>query len=180
MFTDDGKTLISGNSAGNIEFWDTNTSNIRSRIKTDKSSIDGLMLSTEDNTTLTVMCKSDLMRWDVSTGQLIDAYTILNAGGNWTGSRSLEDGTQLRMKALSFTPNGEKLTTPNSNTKMIDVWDITEGKKPRLLTSIEYDWGPILLSPDGTILASTSKSNNAADLWITYTSGLSTLKLWVG
>ncbi len=169
MFTDDGKTLISGTSAGNIEFWDTNTANIRSRIKTDKRSIDGLMLSTEDNTTLTVMSNSDLMRWDVSTGQLIDAYTILNAG-NWFGSELLEDGTQIRMKAFSFTPNGERLTTPNSKTKMIDVWDITEGKNPRLLTTIEYERGPILLSPDGAILASTSKSNNAADLWITYTS----------
>lgn len=162
-FTEDGITLVSGNSAGEVEYWDTNTGNIGLRIKTDKS-IDGLVLSTADTTTLTVMSKSDLLQWDVSTGMLIEAYTILNAV-NWAGSASLSDGTHIRVKALSFTPNGNRLATKNSNTKMIDIWDIPVGKNPHLITEIEYMWGPLALSPDGDTLAQASMTDNGVDLW---------------
>lgn len=163
-FTNDGKNLVSGNSAGEVEYWDINTGNIGLRVNADKNTIDGLVLSTTDTTTLTVMSKNDLLRWDVSTGMPIEAFSILNAV-NWAGSASLRDGTHLRVKALSFTPNGNRLATKNSNTKMIDIWDIPVGKNPHLITKIKYVWGPVALSPDGDTLAQASVTDNGVELW---------------
>ena len=92
-FTHDGKTLVSGDDAGNIELWDTNTGNATFKIEAAKNRIDGLMFSTEDNTTLTVVSRSDLIRWDITTKTQVDVQTLLNAR-NWAGSMSMGDGTQ--------------------------------------------------------------------------------------
>lgn len=163
-FTNDGKTLVSGNAAGKVEFWDTNTGDAAFKTKPAKNAIDGLMHSTEDNTTLTIVSNSDLIRWDVDTRMPIDTYTTLNAR-NWSGSVSFNDGTQLRVKTFAFSSNGKKLATKRTKNKMIDVWDITIGKNPRPISSIEFHWGPVALSPDGSMLASASQSGNGTDLW---------------
>ena len=163
-FTHYGKTLLSGNSAGDVEYWDTNTGNIGVRIKTDKRTIDGIVLSTADNTTLTVMSNSNLMRWDMSTRMPVGTHTILDAR-SWSGSSTFGDGTQLKMRTLSISSNGKRLATKNKKTKMVDLWDISAGKEPNHLTEIEHRWGPVALSPDGAILATASQSGNGADLW---------------
>ena len=161
-FTHDGKTLVSGNSAGGIDFWDINTGKTPRRMESDDS-IAWLMFS-EDNTILTVLSDKRLTRWDMTTKMPVYANKILNSS-IWTSSASLSDGTQMRVKALSFSSNGKKLVTKNKETNMVDVWDISIGKEPNHLTEIEHQWGPVTLSPDGDTLAHASKSDNGVDLW---------------
>ena len=157
-FKHDGKTLVSGSSNGYLQSWDVNTGNLKSVSDPVKGNINGLHAH-KDNTTLTVVSDSILLRL-----YPLETHTILNAQ-NWSGGASLDDGTQLRVKTLSFSSNGKRLATKNKKTKMVDVWDISIGKEPNHLTEIEHRWGPVALSPDGSKLTSASNSNNGVDLW---------------
>ena len=157
-FKHDGKTLVSGNTNGYLQSWDFNTGNRKGVSKPVKRSINGLHAH-KDNTFLTVVSDSILLRL-----YPLETHTILNAE-NWSGSASLDDGTQLRVKTLSFSSNGKRLATKNKKTKMVDVWDISIGKEPNHLTEIEHRWGPVALSPDGSKLTSASNSDNGVDLW---------------
>ncbi len=157
-FKHDGKTLVSGSANGYLQSWDVNTGNLKSVSELVKGNINGLHAH-KDNTILTVVSDSILLRL-----YPLETHTILNAQ-NWSGSASLDDGTQLRVKTLSFSSNGKRLATRNKKTKMVDVWDISIGKEPNHLTEIEHRWGPVALSPDGSKLTSASNSDNGVDLW---------------
>ena len=158
VFKHDGITLVSGNANGYLQTWDFNTGNMKSVGKPVKRDINGLFYH-KDNTTLTVVSDSTLLRL-----YPLETHTILNAS-SWVGSSSFGDGTHLRVRALSFSSNGKRMATRNSGTEMIDVWDITLGQSPQHISSVQYKWGPIALSPDGGTLAQASESSNGVDLW---------------
>ncbi|MCY4403071.1 MAG: sigma-70 family RNA polymerase sigma factor [Candidatus Poribacteria bacterium] len=165
-FAHDGKTLVSGNSTGKIELWDlnTNSAHFNFKMKDAKDSIDELLFSAEESTILTVISKKDLMLWDIIAKKAVHGNIIPDANG-WSGSASMSDGTSMRVTTLSFSSNGKRLATKNSENKKVDVWDITVEKEPNHLTEIEHKWGPVGLSPDGLTLASASLSDNGIDLW---------------
>ena len=174
-FAHDGKTLISGNSAGKIELWDLNTDypHLNLKMKVAKDTIDELMFSTEENTILTVISKDVLMRWDIKARNSVHGNIIPDANG-WSGASTFDDGTHLGVTTLSFSSNGNRLAIKNTETEMVDIWDISEGKEPNHLTEIEHRWGPVALSPDGTTLAQRSKTDNGVDLWNANTGELHT------
>lgn len=161
-FTHDEKTLVSGDAGGYIQFWDTKTGNKRVMSKAGKRNIDGLIF-TENDTILTAVSAEDLTFRYSSTGEIV-SYKLPNALG-WSGSTSMGDGTSMRVSTFTFSSNGKRLATKNSENKMVDIWDITEGKNPIHLTDIEHQWGPISFLPDGSTLASASLSDNGVDLW---------------
>ena len=167
VFKHDGETLVSGNAEGYLQTWDFNTGNRKTVGKPVKRNINGLFYH-KDNTTLTVVSDSTLLRRFP-----LETHTLLNASG-WAGSSSFGDGTHLRVRALSFSSNGKRLATKNSKNKLVDVWDITLGQSPQHISSVQYKWGPIALSPDGDTLAQASESDNGADLWNATTSELIT------
>ncbi len=158
VFKHDGETLVSGNAEGYLQTWDFNSGNRKTVGKPVKRNINGLFYH-KDNTTLTVVSDSTLLR-----PYPLETHTMLNAQ-NWSGSGSLDDGTQICVKVLAFSSNGKRLATKNKDTKMVDVWEISAGKEPNRLSEIEHRWGPVALSPDGASLASPSNSNNGVDLW---------------
>ncbi len=166
-FKHDGRTLVSGNANGWLQSFDFNTGNLKEVSKPVKRNLNGLFYH-KDGTTLTVVSDSTLLR-----PYPFETHTLLNAI-NWSGSSSFDDGTQIRVKVLAFSSNGKRLATKNSKNRLVDVWDITLGKNPQHISSVQYHWGSVVLSPDGAILATASQSGNGADLWHANTGALLT------
>ncbi len=168
-FSHDGKTLASGNSTSNLQLWDTHTGTKQNTIKAAAHKIAGLAFA-PDNVTLTAVTEQEgIMQWDITTGKQVAAHTLPNTSISTSGAR----------KGLVFTPNSEKLVVNNlddlwkhrikSHETTIDIWDITPDKPPRHLIEFVTVQGPIALTPDGSILASSSDSHAATDLWSTHT-----------
>lgn len=184
-FSHDGKTIASGdstsNKTSNIHLWDTHTGTKQNTIKAAAYKIAGLAFAT-DNVTLTAVTEQEafitdqegIMQWNITTGKQVTAHTLPNTSISTSGSH----------KGLVFTPNSEKLVVNNlddiwkdrikSTERTIDIWDITTDKPPRHLIKLVTVQGPIALTPDGSILASSSDSHTATalaatDLWSTHT-----------
>ncbi len=175
-FSHDGKTIASGDSTSNIQLWDTHTGTKQNTIKAAAHKIAGLAFAT-DNVTLTAVTNQEafitdqegIMQWDITTGKQVAAHTLPNTSISTSGSP----------KELVFTPNSEKLAVNNlddlwkhrikSTERTIDIWDITTDKPPRHLIEFVTVQGPIALTPDGSILASSSNWHDATDLWSTHT-----------
>lgn len=173
VFSHDGKTIASGDST--IQLWNTHTGTKQNTMKADAHRIEGLAFA-KDNITLTaVNDRENVIQWDITTSKRVAAYTLPNT--NITGgSTSFDDGTYFQHKGLTFTPNSEKLAVKNMEKKpielsdtTIEIWDINTDSAPRHLTEVVARWGPIALTPDGSILASGSDSPDATDLWNTHT-----------
>ena len=159
VFKHDGKTLISGNANGYLQSWDINTGKWYRISKPMKRNINGLLFQ-KDNPNLTIVSDSTLLRL-----YPLETHTLLNAHNSWSSSGTFNDGTRVRVKVLSFSSNGKRLATKNSENKLVDVWDITLGHSPQHISSVQYHWGPVALSPDGAILATASQSDNGVDIW---------------
>ncbi len=180
-FSHDGKTIASGDSTSNLQLWDTHTGTKQNTIKAAAHKIAGLAFAT-DNVTLTAVTEQEafiteqegIMQWDLTTSKQVAAHTLPNTSISTSGSH----------KGLVFTPNSEKLVVNNlddvwkgrikSTERTIDIWDITTDKPPRHLIELVTVQGPIALTPDGSILASSSDSHAATDLaatdlWSTHT-----------
>ena len=172
-FSHDGKTIASGDST--IQLWDTHTGTKQNTMKADAHRIEGLAFA-KDNVTLTAANdRENIIQWDITTNKQSAAYTLPNTniagGGAW-----FDDGTSYRPKGLTFTPNSEKLAVKNAEKGQakpfdptIEIWEITTDSAPRHLIEFVVDWGPIALTPDGSILASGSDAPDATDLWNTHT-----------
>ena len=173
-FSHDGKTIASGTS--NIQLWDTHTGTKQNTLKAAAYKIAGLAFA-PDNVTLTAVTEQEafitdqegIMQWDITTGKQVAAHTLPNTSISTSGTH----------KGLVFTPNSEKLAVNNlddlwknrikSPKRTIDIWDITTDKPPRHLIEFVTVQGPIALTPDGSILASSSNWNDTTDLWSTQT-----------
>ena len=173
-FTHDGKTLVSGDSASKIQLWGIHTGTKQNTIKAGDNGIRGLALAT-DNVTLTIVKDRDISQWNITTGQQVPDPTIPNIHVS-RGSSWFDDGTGFELKGFAFTPNSEKLAVKNTEKgpiksldRTIEIWDITTNRSPRHLIEFVTDWGPIALTPDGSILASSSNSLDVTDLWNTRT-----------
>ncbi len=174
-FSHDGKTIASGDSTSTIHLWNTHTGTKQNTLKAASYRIEGLAFG-KDNVTLTaVNDQEDIMQWNIATSKQVAVHTLPNTNIA-EGGTSFDDGTGYRPKGLTFTPNSEKLAVKNSEKNQanpfdttIDIWDITTDKPPRHLIEFVTDWGPIALTPDGSILASGSDAPDAPDLWSTHT-----------
>ena len=174
-FSHDGKTIVSGDSTSNLQLWDTHTGTKQNTIKAAANKIEGLAFATDNVTLTAVNDQEDIMQWDITTSKQVAAHTLPNT--NISISTSLfDDNTRCQFKGVVFTPNSEKLAVKNMEKdrinpfdKTIDIWDITTDKPPRHLIEFVVRWGPIALTPDGSILASGSDSHAATDLWNTHT-----------
>ena len=175
-FAHDGKTLASGDHAGNIQIWDTNTLTKRLAIKTAAYTIEGLAFATDNVTLTTATDQEDIIQWDITTNKQVAAHTLPNTNIA-VGFAFFDDGTGLHTEGLSFTLNSEKLAVKNSEKgpikrfdSTIDIWDITTDRSPHHLIELVVRWGPIALTPNGSILAACgSDSSNTTDLWSTHT-----------
>ena len=175
-FAPDGTTLASGDNIVNLQLWDTDRRSKQHTIKTGHNSLQGLAFAT-NNVTLTAFVGRDIIQqWDITTKKQTTDYNFPNTSST-VASSWFGDGTSFQLKALAFTPNGEKLVIRNDKTSTTEIWNITTDRPPQRLTGVASLWGPISLTPDGHILATQSDSRNAADLWHAHTGDrIATLK----
>lgn len=160
VFSQDGKTLASGDITGNIQLWDINKHRKRMTIKTANNYIRMLAFA-KTNKTLISESRGNITVWDITSGMQENAYTIPDAldGGI---SASFNDGTRLtRKKVAAFTPNSEKLVIQTKNGT--EIWDILNAKNLRTSTKIRKYWTTPAF--DGKLLATAS--GNATRLWNT-------------
>ena len=176
-FAPDGTTLASGDNIGNLQLWDTDRRSKQQTIKTGHNSLQGLAF-TPNNVTLTAFVGRDtIQQWNIATRKQTTDYNFPNTSTT-VASSWFDDGTSFELKASAFTPNGEKLVIKNGETSTTEIWNIATDRPPQRLTGVASLWGPILLTPDGHILATQSNSRNAADLWNTHTGDrIATLKV---
>ena len=174
-FSHDGKTIASGDSTGTLQLWDTHTGTRQNTVKAASQRIEGLAFAT-DNITLTAADdQEDIIQWNIATSEQVAAHILPNT--NITGGFTLfDDDTGFQHKGLAFTQNSEKLAIKNSGKDpikfvdtTIEIWDITTDRSPRPVIEFVVGRGPIVLTPDGSTLASGSKSPNATDLWNIHT-----------
>ena len=167
-FAPDGTTLASGDNIVNLQLWDTDRRSKQQTIKTGRNSLQGLVFTT-NNVTLTAFVGRDtIQQWDITTRKQTTDYNFPNTSTSVAAS-GFDDGTSFELKALAFTPNGEKLVIRNGETSTTEIWNIATDRPPQRLTGVASLWRLISLTPDGSILASGSDSPDAADLWSTHT-----------
>jgi len=169
-FSQDGKTLASGDITGNMQIWDINKYSKRMTIKTGNNYIRMLAFA-KTNKTLISESRGNIAVWDTTSGMQENAYAIPDALGG-SISASFKDGTRLtRKKVGAFSPNSEKLVIQTKNGT--EIWDILNAKNLRTSTKIRKYWTTPAF--DGKLLATAS--GNVTKLWNTNTDeGVATLE----
>ena len=133
----DGKTIAIGDVLNNIQLWDVSTHRKRMRIKTDEQSIRALTFA-KDNQTLISESRGNIILWNISSGELVKAYTIpeTRVGGFFD---FFNDGTHFSGdKRGVFTQNGGKLIIQTKNGT--EIWDTLKGKKLNTVTKTDWQW----------------------------------------
>jgi RNA polymerase sigma factor (sigma-70 family) len=146
-FTPDGKTVIVGDTGGNIVFWDVATANEIRKLQDDRNGIFALALSA-DGKTLAAGANKNLLLWDVATGKLLSQTEVTNE----------------TIRQLLFTPDGKTLAIQDA-TDTILLWDTLGGKKRHELKGHKGPLARMALSPDGQTLASGSWQDGNIRLW---------------
>lgn len=170
-FSHDGKTIASGDSSSTIHLWNTHTGTKQNTMKAGSRRIEGLAFAIDNITLTAANDHENIIQWNIATSEQVAAHTLPNTNITW-GFTTFDDDTGFQYKGLAFTPNSEKLAVKNPIKPFgttIEIWDITTDKPPRHLTEVVTHWGPIALTANGSILASSSDSPDATDLWNTHT-----------
>lgn len=133
-FSNDGKLIITGNNYGEVSLYETVTLNLISTLSITQRSIYSLAIS-PDNLNLAVDIGDGTIEiWDIKKGEKIN--TIGEKG--------------LRMKFMSFSPNGKSLVATNLESK-ITVWNLAAPDKSLILSN--YTLSPPVFCSFGTELA---------------------------
>ncbi len=145
VFSPDGQVLASGSWNGRIRLWNPHTGEHLKTFKKHASSVSTVLFSpngqilasTEDDTTIRF--------WNVATGELL---------------RTIETETN-DVYSIDFSPDSTTLVTAD-DTGQIKFWDVTTGKQ-KIMPHSKVKGYYVVLSPDGTILASVDIGN--ISLW---------------
>ncbi len=149
VFTPDGKTVIVGDTAGDIISWDVASGRkIRRYNRTSPSVGDPLALSADGKTLVSPIWGGGVCFWDVETGKQLSHHPI-----------------QGRITQLLLTPDNKTLIVGDDNSKTIQLWDIAGKKKRHELKDQKGRQACIALSPDGKTLASESAKDRSIHLW---------------
>ncbi len=133
----DGKTIATGDELRNIQLWGVNTRSKRMTIKTDEQFIRALTFA-KDNQTLISENRDIIIMWNINSGELVKAYTVLEAqaGGFYN---SFNDGTHFSGETVGiFAQNGDKLIIQTENGT--EIWDMINGKELYTFTNIDQHW----------------------------------------
>lgn len=152
-FSHDGRILASGNAAGKIQLWDLKSGRKLNTINTKR--ISSLVFNKVNATLISESVFSNTERmievWNVSTGKLIDFFTIPNSSRN-DYFAGFDDMTSLSLHEKNvFTPDGDKLAIETK--EGIAIWDVNA---KRHLNTFKRDSNKayvLSFSSDGKLLA---------------------------
>jgi len=129
IFSPDGKTLASEDSAGTITLWNVTTG---TEIGSLERTLESVAFSPDGKVLASVGRDHTIWLWDVATGAEL---------------RTLEG----YLESVTFTPNGKTMACKDWASPNIKLYDVATGKEIRKLEGYSM---PIAFSPDGKTLAS--------------------------
>jgi RNA polymerase sigma factor (sigma-70 family) len=147
VFTQDGKTAIVGDGAGNIVFWDVATAREVRRLQSPPGVVHALAI-TADGKTLASGSWGKVFLWDVATGKSLSQIDVKNDA----------------VKQLLFTPDDKTLAVRDQGDTML-LCDVVGHKKLHELKGHTGNLACMALSPDGKTLASGSWKDPHIRLW---------------
>ena len=134
-----------------VRIWDSATGQLLRTLSRDDSLVRALAYY-PDGTQLVTVGADGVVRWDTSTGALVDRTDTLTEYADWALVLAYHpDGTQL---AIAFNDRDDG---------GIWIWDITVGSRPDILTRHPSTVRALAYHPDGTQLAIASDDGG---IWI--------------
>ena len=148
LFSPDGQRIFSAGSDGKVLMWDVATGRVVRTYETGEK-IDGARsgsMALSPDGKLLVAAYDKTYCWDVATGRLLHAL-----------DRSLS--------ALIFSPDGKTVAAVFNEEQTVQLFNPQTGEQLRELPAKPYYLHqPLAFSPDGTLLAVSTRANTV-DLW---------------
>lgn len=172
-FSPDGKTLVSGDSDGEVQMWNIPTAKLRATFRGPQKVTDAVSaVSTDGIITLANEQHGHIRLWKFSTNTTEPILRDINSDsrlGNWVFMGLSQDATRLATTS-----------SPEYTIHPIQIWDANTGEP---LFSLEKHTLPVealAFSPDGKTLAS-GDTGNRIRLWNMDTgTSRATLKIFTG
>ena len=147
-FSPDGRTIVSGDLGGKIQFWNPVTSELEATITTQHTSgVKSLVYSPDGKTIAISKRNTNVVRlWDIATRE--NTITLVGHTGE--------------VSAIAYSPDGRTIAT-GSHDRTVRLWDANTGKHKTTFTGYTRVTS-LIYSPDGRTLASGS-SDRTVLLW---------------
>jgi WD40 repeat protein/serine/threonine protein kinase len=191
ILASDGKTIISGNAAGEIQFWDIDSGKVVHEIVTDNGGlITDIALSHDEKYALTPGGEDSIARlWDVETGEELQRFeghhdhieaVNFSSDSKWIGTGSADStarmwdrdtgkllqefiGHEGRIQAVAFSRDNKFIVTSGVD-MTARIWDTTTGAELQKLTGHSGAIRTVLFSHD-SLSVLTGSDDTTARLW---------------
>jgi WD40 repeat protein/serine/threonine protein kinase len=143
----DGKTVLVGNEAGQVQGWDVTTGKRQRTLAAHTGWVFALAVSPDGRWLASGGGEKTAKLWEVSTGRLHATLT----------------GHSSAVRGIAFTPDGKHLVTVSGD-RTIKLWDTTTQKEVQTLRGHEDRIRAVAFAPDGRQFA-TASDDRTVRLW---------------
>ena len=139
LFSEDGKTLISGSIDNSIRLWDVHTGELERLLDGHRDDVNSVVLSPDGKMLASGGDDGTVRFWNVRTGAMLAVFEE---------DSKFPEG----INAVAFSPDGTTLASTTAD--QIWLWDISMRQVIRILEGHTTDITTIAFSPDGRTIAS--------------------------